>query len=219
MKSRGRAGGRRDDENSLRLNALQVGLWDYDVGSDKLVCDERWYQITGLPLHSVQSLDDLRPSIHPDDVDLATGVDLTELDALIARDLRYHIDFRIIRPDGETRALRSVACVLIDPTTGHHRALGCITDYSDFAVPLAVVRPAEPGEPDHPEALAPGAVLSERELECLRWVSLGKTAWETAKIMGRSQRTVEFHLTNATRKLTASNKIHAAVIAVRKGLI
>ena len=36
--------------------------------------------------------------------------------------------------------------------------------------------------------------------------------------MGRSQRTVEFHLINATRKLSASNKIHAAVIAtVRKG--
>ncbi|NWP61276.1 helix-turn-helix transcriptional regulator, partial [Escherichia coli] len=59
----------------------------------------------------------------------------------------------------------------------------------------------------------------ERELECLRWVSLGKTAWETATIMGRSQRTVEFHLINATRKLSASNKIHAAVIAVRTGLI
>ncbi|WP_204269529.1 helix-turn-helix domain-containing protein, partial [Citrobacter freundii] len=81
------------------------------------------------------------------------------------------------------------------------KALGCITDNTDFALIAAgraFTRPATRGDPEIPDPAvtigAAGAALSERELECLRWVSLGKTAWETATIMGRSQRTVEFHL-------------------------
>jgi DNA-binding CsgD family transcriptional regulator len=56
--------------------------------------------------------------------------------------------------------------------------------------------------------------LSFRERECLFWAGLGKTAWETSVILGRSRRTVEFHLANAVKKLRAANKYHAAMIAL-----
>jgi DNA-binding CsgD family transcriptional regulator len=206
----------------MRMRALEVGLWEYDIDADIIVCDARWYQITGLAQNSVRSISDFRPFIHPDDVELATSV--ARFLEFVALDQRYHVDFRVLRPDGQTRWIRSVACLLVDPNTGHHRAVGTITDNSDFPR----LNPSHGGEAPpvddadiHQTVLEAdeGAPLSERELECLRWVSLGKTAWETAQIMGRSQRTVEFHLVNATRKLSASNKIHAAVIAVRKGLI
>lgn len=217
---------RPDEDFELRLRALEVGLWDYDIDADLLVCDARWYQITGLQPNMVRSLADFRPFIHPEDEELATTIDLAMVVELIARDLRYHVDFRLIRPDGQTRWIRSVACLLLDAGSGHHKAVGCITDNTDFALIAAArafTRPATRSDPDIPDPTAAigaaGSALSEREIECLRWVSLGKTAWETATIMGRSQRTVEFHLVNATRKLSASNKIHAAVIAVRKGLI
>jgi DNA-binding CsgD family transcriptional regulator len=61
--------------------------------------------------------------------------------------------------------------------------------------------------------------LTRSELECLYWAGLGKTAWETAGITRRNQRTVEFHLANAIRKLNATNKIQAAAIAMKIGLI
>lgn len=61
--------------------------------------------------------------------------------------------------------------------------------------------------------------LSGRETECLYWTAAGKTASETAKIMCISRRTIEFHLASAIRKLNASNKIQAAVIAARLGLL
>lgn len=61
--------------------------------------------------------------------------------------------------------------------------------------------------------------LTSKELECLLWVVLGKTAWETASIIGRSPRTVEFHLANAVKKLGAANKTQAAMLALRSGLI
>lgn len=56
--------------------------------------------------------------------------------------------------------------------------------------------------------------LSFRERECLFWTGLGKTAWEVSIILGLSRRTIEFHIANATRKLQALNKYHAAMIAI-----
>lgn len=61
--------------------------------------------------------------------------------------------------------------------------------------------------------------LTEREKECLYWAAEGKTAWETAKILKISKRTVVFHLQNASRKLNAANCQNAIARAVVLGLI
>lgn len=56
--------------------------------------------------------------------------------------------------------------------------------------------------------------LTEREKECLVWCSAGKTSWETSKILGISERTVFFHIQNASHKLGASNRIQAVMLAM-----
>lgn len=61
--------------------------------------------------------------------------------------------------------------------------------------------------------------LSRREIECLKWASMGKTTWETARILAISERTVKFHLTGAAHRLDCSNKTHAVSRAIRLGLI
>lgn len=61
--------------------------------------------------------------------------------------------------------------------------------------------------------------LTARELECLRWAALGKTTAETASELQVAERTVEFHLANATRKLDAPNKTRAVVLALEYSLI
>ena len=61
--------------------------------------------------------------------------------------------------------------------------------------------------------------LSERELECLEWVSLGKTSWETGLILGISERTINFHLLNAARKLNVYGRQAAVAIALRQNLL
>lgn len=53
---------------------------------------------------------------------------------------------------------------------------------------------------------APPVKLSEREADVLRWAGDGKTAGETAHILGISERTVNFHIENALRRLGAANK-------------
>lgn len=61
--------------------------------------------------------------------------------------------------------------------------------------------------------------LSPRELECLGWSLQGKTAWETSRIISCSERTVNFHLQNAMRKLEAPSKQQAALKAMKMGLL
>jgi DNA-binding CsgD family transcriptional regulator len=61
--------------------------------------------------------------------------------------------------------------------------------------------------------------LTPREIECLQWARAGKTSWEVAKILGISQATSIFHMKNAISKLDASNKTHAVIVAIERGLI
>lgn len=62
-------------------------------------------------------------------------------------------------------------------------------------------------------------VLTAREREVLRWTAEGKTAYEVGQILAVSDRTVNFHINNAIRKLGASNKIQATVKAATLGFL
>lgn len=68
-----------------------------------------------------------------------------------------------------------------------------------------------------PERRAPK--LAPREIECLKWKAAGKTDWETAMILGISEKTVRFYLDLARVKLDASNITHAVVKALNHNLI
>lgn len=61
--------------------------------------------------------------------------------------------------------------------------------------------------------------LSARERECLAWTLEGKTAGEIAKIIGLSVDTVNHYAQTSTLKLGGSNKYHAAVKALRAGIL
>lgn len=61
--------------------------------------------------------------------------------------------------------------------------------------------------------------LTERERQCLAWAAEGKTAWETAQILGIAERTVIFHLQNACVKLGVSNRQQALARAISLGLM
>ncbi len=61
--------------------------------------------------------------------------------------------------------------------------------------------------------------LSGRELQCLNWVATGKTSWETAAILGLSERTVNFHIKNACRKLNVYGRQAGVTQALRLGLL
>ena len=62
-------------------------------------------------------------------------------------------------------------------------------------------------------------LITARELDCLKWMAAGKTAWEASVILGISERTVRFHLNAAREKLDCQNTTQAVAKAVSQQLI
>lgn len=61
--------------------------------------------------------------------------------------------------------------------------------------------------------------LSPREREVLQWAAEGKTAWETAKLLGVSERAIRLYTENAMAKLKAKTKTQAVAIAVKNAIL
>lgn len=62
-------------------------------------------------------------------------------------------------------------------------------------------------------------ILSVREMDILGWAKVGKTCWETAKILNISPSTVNYHFKSVYCKLSVSNRTQAVYQALSLGLI
>jgi DNA-binding CsgD family transcriptional regulator len=67
--------------------------------------------------------------------------------------------------------------------------------------------------------LGAAALLTQRELEVLRWTREGYTAWQVGNRLLITERTVNMHARNAARKLGCGSKHHAVIKALHLGLI
>lgn len=63
------------------------------------------------------------------------------------------------------------------------------------------------------------APLSAREVDILRWTAEGKTSGEISDILNISERTVNYHVNNATSKLGVANKTAATAHAALMGIL
>ncbi|WP_159948061.1 helix-turn-helix transcriptional regulator [Rhizobium sp. 18065] len=61
--------------------------------------------------------------------------------------------------------------------------------------------------------------LTPREIETLSWVAAGKSYWEIAVILGITERTVRFFMSNARRKLNVVTNAQAVAEALWRKLI
>ena len=93
-----------------------------------------------------------------------------------------------------------------------------VTKPIDFEMLTEIVKNrlsrTQPGRPTPPKVS-----LTEREIEALAWSARGKSSTDIAVLMSVSERTVNFHITNAMRKLGVATRIQAAVKASIAGLI
>ncbi len=61
--------------------------------------------------------------------------------------------------------------------------------------------------------------ISNREKQVLNWIGAGKTNWEISMILGISEQTVKFHVSNILRKLNATTRSHAIFISMQANLL
>ena len=64
-----------------------------------------------------------------------------------------------------------------------------------------------------------GSPLTQRERQCLAWISDGKTMQDIAELLGVSIHGVKYHLDNARGNLAALTLPHAVALALRQGLL
>ena len=61
--------------------------------------------------------------------------------------------------------------------------------------------------------------LTPREKEVLMWIAAGKSSWEVAQIISRTESGVNYHLYNIRKKFDVSSRWVALVMALKQGLI
>jgi DNA-binding NarL/FixJ family response regulator len=111
------------------------------------------------------------------------------------------------------------------------RQLGCddyVTKPIDFELLVAIIRnrlasaaerAAGKSDLTDPDLGKPDFKLTERELQTLTWAARGKSSGDVAVILGISERTVNFHLDNAMRKVGVATRVQAAVKCAMLGII
>lgn len=87
----------------LALTSVQMGLWRYDVIRDTLEVDDRMRSIYGLPQGEPVPRDMWETALHPDDYEPSVRA----AQAGLAQRVDYALSYRIIRPDGAVRFIRS----------------------------------------------------------------------------------------------------------------
>ena len=112
----------------LALDAGSIGVWDLDLASGSMTWSERLYVFHGVSPDSFSpTYQSLKNLIHPDDRDrfydsLRLSVDTGQPCSL---------DFRVLRPDRETRWLQTSGRVLREPGGRPVRLIGATVDITE----------------------------------------------------------------------------------------
>ncbi|AZI35750.1 diguanylate cyclase [Caenibius tardaugens NBRC 16725] len=119
-----------EERLSMAARVGGLGIWDYNIVDDRMHCDAAWYHIMGRdPAHPISSIGEFRSFIHPEDVERATEVVQTAAE-LVAQKADYGIVFRIVRPNGDIRWVRSAACLQTREGVAV-RVVGFVIDITD----------------------------------------------------------------------------------------
>ncbi len=116
------------DRLGLAVQAAKMGIWDWDIASDRLTWDERMYELYGLqPSQQAIGYEIWEKSIHPDDLAMCRMV----LQQALAGEIDYNAEFRILWPDGSIHYIEAHAIVQRDSHGHPLRMIGVNLDVSD----------------------------------------------------------------------------------------
>ncbi len=117
----------RERELDLAMRAGGLGAWSVDVRTRTLVASEAYKTLMGWPVDKVFTYEDRLNLIHPDDRDAVRA----QSEATISRGADYHINHRVITPDGSTRWMEARGILIHDAEGRPLRLAGVTTDVTE----------------------------------------------------------------------------------------
>ncbi len=143
-----------DERLELATAGAHVGVWDYDLETGFCVYNAEMLRLYGLQGDgSRMTFDDWQTSVHAGDRERASA----EVRSAAGGERSLDTEFRIVRPDGTVRHLKSVAQVYRDPANRPIRMVGLnfdITESKQFELALKEAK-------DQAEAMARSLTESE----------------------------------------------------------
>jgi diguanylate cyclase (GGDEF)-like protein len=91
----------------IALDASQIGIWELDISSGKLLWDDRMKELYGLGKNVREVYEDWRDALHPDDLQRAEK----EFSDALLHGENYVSQFRIRLPGNLTRHIRTVGSI------------------------------------------------------------------------------------------------------------
>ena len=118
-----------EGRHRLTLEAINDGLWDWDIRTGNAVFSPRWYSMLGYePYELPQSYDSWRSLVHPEDIERAER----EINAHITSGEGYAIDIRMRTKSGGWRWILTRGKVVESDTDGRPiRMVGTHSDITD----------------------------------------------------------------------------------------
>ena len=119
-------------ESERRLEEAQrishVGYWERDLATNRYTWSDEAYRIFGLrPQERILTFDDVQELLHPGDREMRA--------AAVAEALRggrrYDVEYRVVRPDGDVRFVRSEGDVVRDEAGRLLRVFGTMQDITE----------------------------------------------------------------------------------------
>ncbi|KAA3452436.1 bifunctional diguanylate cyclase/phosphodiesterase [Mesorhizobium sp. SARCC-RB16n] len=131
----------------LALEASAIGVWEHNLETNSLAWDNRVNEIYGKEPGGPRGYPDWAGAIHPADLPRA----LADFDEAVARRGTYSSEYRIVRPDGEIRHVRSRA-IIYETANNSPRMVGAEWDVtSDVMLNTDLVRAKQLAESKNAE--------------------------------------------------------------------
>ena len=105
----------------------RVGSWERDVEGDRIQWSGEMFRIFGLPKEMPPNSAAFLSYVHPRDRETIVEADRE----ILSRNGPVEIEYRVIRPDGDMRYVRSVAEAIKDDVGGPTRVVGATQDITE----------------------------------------------------------------------------------------
>ncbi|WP_100629693.1 PAS domain S-box protein [Algoriphagus formosus] len=112
----------------LATTSVKMGIWDWDVANDKLIWDDKMYELYGVERSNFDgAVSAWQNGLHPDDYELANKA---LIDAVSDKG-DFHSEFRVVWPDGSIHYIEANAIVSRDETGKAIRLIGGNIDITE----------------------------------------------------------------------------------------